>query len=67
VGQRALMCHDGDQRDAIGRLKEWSDDSPHVKDLERSGKNCQRFRMLGLRRARLDEPPAQAPARAFIR
>jgi hypothetical protein len=48
VGQRALMCHDGDRRDAIGRFKEWSDDSRHVKDLERSGKNCQRFRMLGL-------------------
>src|SRR5262249_33913019 len=46
--------------------QKWSDDSRHIEDLQRPGKDRERFRMYRLLRARFDEPPAQPPARAFI-
>ena len=66
VGKRASMCHDSDRRDAVRPFEERTDEPGHVEDLKRSGKDCERFRVFRLRRARLDEPPSQASASALI-
>ena len=67
AGKRTAMCDYGNGRDTVGLLKEWTDYAGHVKDLKRPRENCQRFGMLRLRSARLDEPPSQTPASTFVR
>jgi hypothetical protein len=67
AGERPSVGDDRDRRHTIGRLEKRIDDACHVEDLECPGKDGERFGMLGLGGAHLDEPPSQASARAFVR
>lgn len=54
------------QVDAVCRLEKRRGDARHVEDFKRPGKECERLRMLRLRRTGLDEPPSKPAAGAFV-
>jgi hypothetical protein len=67
VGQPPSVSHDGDRRDRVGALEEWPDESGHVENFQRPGKDRERLRVHRLRCVGLNQPHSQAAAGAFVR
>src|SRR5664280_2342612 len=64
--QRLPMGNHRNRGHAIRTLEEWGDDSRHVEDFERTGKDCEGFRVLRLGRPRLDDAITKTAASAFV-
>src|ERR1700729_3256475 len=61
------MGNDGDGCDPVRLCEKRTDESGHIKNLQRPREDCERFRMERLRGVGLNDPPSEPATSTLIR